>query len=59
DYRRACRTTGGQLVPGPHGVWSTLARCTLDPGRSALTNHPNLKVKYRESLRPFAPSVLR
>ena len=30
---------GGGLVPGPHGVWSALARCTLDPGRSALTNH--------------------
>jgi hypothetical protein len=39
DYRRACRLKGGQLVPGPHRVWSTLARCTLDPGRSALTNH--------------------
>ena len=30
---------GGGLVPGPHGVWSALARCTLDPRRSALTNH--------------------
>ncbi len=27
---------GGRLVPGPHGIRPALARCALDPGRSAL-----------------------
>src|SRR6476620_6778075 len=30
---------GGWLVPGSYGVWAALARCALDPGRSALTQH--------------------
>ena len=53
---------GGRLVPGPHGVRPARARRPLDPRRRALADDAealNLKVKYRESFRPFAPSVLR
>ena len=53
---------GRRLVPGPHGVRSARARRPLDPRRSAIADMQktlNLKVKYRESFRPFAPSVLR
>ena len=50
------------MVPGADGVRSQGAWRALDAWRSALFNHAstlNLKVKYRESFRPFAPSVLR
>ena len=51
------------MVPGADGVRPSFARRTFHPGRPALTKYAgrtlNLKVKYRESFRPFAPSVLR
>ena len=63
DRRRPGRRQGGRLVPGAHGVRAARARRPLDPGRSArspaMQSVLNLKVKYRESFRPFAPSVLR
>jgi carbamoyltransferase len=50
------------LVPGPHGVRSARSGVPLDHRRPAFADDAkvlNLKVKYRESFRPFAPSVLR
>ena len=47
----------GRMEFGPRalGARSILA----DPRSSAMQRQVNLKVKYRESFRPFAPSVLR
>ena len=56
-------TAGGRLVPGP--TWSLVharsvpARSLGDPRSPTMQRNLNLKVKYRESFRPFAPSVLR
>ncbi len=51
-----------RLVPGSHGVRAARPRSPLDPRRPAqpdMQKRLNLKIKYRESFRPFAPSVLR
>ena len=56
------RRQGGRLVPGAHGVRPTRARRRSilgDPRSPTMQKTLNLKVKYRESFRPFAPSVLR
>jgi hypothetical protein len=59
----ACRWQGRGLVPGPHGVRSAGPGQPLDSlairGSPTMQSVLNLKVKYRESFRPFAPSVLR
>ena len=51
------------LVAGADGVWATFAlggRSILgDPRSEKMQSVMNLKIKYRESFRPFAPSVLR
>jgi carbamoyltransferase len=50
------------LVPGAHGIRATRlgGRSILGDARSpAMQSVLNLKVKYRESFRPFAPAVLR
>ena len=62
DGRRADRGKGGRLVPGADGIRPARARQPLDPRRPAqpdMQKTLNLRVKYRESFRPFAPSVLR
>jgi hypothetical protein len=49
-------------VPGPDGIRVARAGQPLNFRRSAEPHYAgasNLKVKYRESFRPFAPSVLR
>ena len=61
--RAARRRQGRRLVPGPHGVrargpWAP--RSILgDPRSPAMQATMNLKIKFRESFRPFAPAVLR
>ena len=50
------------LSSGSHGVWSTITWSTQHYWRrsfSEMQSVMNLKIKYRESFRPFAPSVLR
>ncbi len=56
------RGKGPGLVPGPHGIRPARlgGRSILGDARSpAMQSMLNLKVKYRESFRPFAPAVLR
>ena len=46
---------------GPDGIWTTSAGARsiiADPRSDTMQKQLNLKVKYRESFRPFAPSVL-
>ena len=61
--RAARRREGRRLVPGADGVRPAGARRPLDPRRRAqsptMQSTMNLKIKFRESFRPFAPSVLR
>ena len=51
------------LVPGAHGIRPAgarrRARSSAMPRSPTMQRMLNLKVKYRESFRPFAPSVLR
>ena len=51
------------MVPGPRGIRAARARQSIDPrrcrGRPEMQSTLNLKVKFRESFRPFAPAVLR
>ena len=45
-----------------NGIWSRSAgsRSILgDPRSNKMQKNLNLKIKYRESFRPFAPSILR
>ena len=58
----AGRGEGRRLVPGPDGVRAARARRAQHPRRPAqpeMQSTMNLKIKFRESFRPFAPSVLR
>ena len=60
--RPAGRGQGRRLVPGPDGVRppGLGARSILgDPRSPAMQATMNLKIKFRESFRPFAPVVLR
>ena len=60
--RRFAAGPRGRLVPGPHRIRAARARQSLDPRRCAspkMQSMLNLKVKFRESFRPFAPAVLR
>ena len=54
---------GARLVPGAHGIRAARARQPLHPramrAQPCMQSALNLKVKYRESFRPFAPAVLR
>jgi carbamoyltransferase len=47
----------GRMEFGPRALGSR--SIIADPRNSAMQKNLNLKVKYRESFRPFAPSVLR
>ena len=59
---RPRRGQGRRLVPGPDGVRPPRARRPLASSATRATpkmqSVMNLKIKYRESFRPFAPSVL-
>ena len=60
--RPAGAGAGGRVVPGPHGVRAARARLAEHPRRRpqpAMQSVMNRKIKFRESFRPFAPSVLR
>ena len=52
-----------RLVPGPHGIRPAFARRAQHsraiPRSPRMQSMMNLKIKFRESFRPFAPSVLR
>ena len=48
------------MVPRTNGVWAKSFRLSLCWTRSEkMQKNLNLKIKYRESFRPFAPSILR
>ena len=53
---------GRRLVPGPDGVRAAGARRPQHPrrrrGTRRCSRYMNLKIKFRECFRPFAPSVL-
>ena len=60
--RELAARQGRRLVPGAHGVRTPRARgrSIIGDARSPkMQSVMNLKIKYRESFRPFAPSVLR
>ena len=51
------------MVSRKNGIWSKsfrrLDQSLGDPRSEKMQKNLNLKVKYRESFRPFAPSILR
>ena len=54
-------TKSNRLDAGTDGIWATAlgGRCIADPRSPIMQKQLNLKVKYRESFRPFAPSILK
>jgi carbamoyltransferase len=62
DCRCAGRAESRRLVPGANGIRTSRAGARSiigDPRSPTMQKTLNLKVKYRESFRPFAPAVLR
>ena len=49
------------MVPRKNGIWTKSTWCKINSWGKIPTmqKNLNLKVKYRESFRPFAPSILR
>ena len=59
DRRRARSSAGSRAAwNGGRARWAT-APSSCDPRRADMKDILNLKIKRRESFRPFAPSILR